>query len=174
MPQDELPDLGPIVFPLRIILVGLIVGVAIFAAIVVYLVNFAGNGPFAQMNGLMTWVTVGFAVIMGIMQAFIPNAMVAAARRRLAQTTELAELAGLIMAHRSKTIVGAAMCESIAFMALISYMLEGDFWLLGIASLFTLMIAVRLPTANGLAAWLEQQRDLIAANRAEQRAASVN
>ncbi len=174
MTQDELPDLAPSVLPLRIILIGLVSGVIVFAGIAIYLVNFAGNGPLGPMNGMMTWVTLGFAAIIGVMQAFVPNAIVSAARQRLAQTTELAELAGLIMAHRTKTIVAAAMCESVAFMTLIAYVLEGDLAMLALAALFTLMIFARFPTANGLAAWLEQQHDLIAVNRAEHGAASAS
>jgi hypothetical protein len=45
--QEDSTDLSPIVFPLRIVIFALILGVAIYAGIAVFLVNSAGNGPMA-------------------------------------------------------------------------------------------------------------------------------
>lgn len=174
MPQEELPDLRPVVAPMRIIVFALILGVLVFGGVAIYLVNFAGNGPLAPMNHLISFVAVGLAVIVTVMQAIVPGAIVAATRQRLARTTEVAEVSGLIAAYRSKLIVGAALCEGAAFMALQAYLLEGDLWLLPLAAFLTLLIAARIPSASGLAAWLDQQHEVIEAMRVDLGAASAN
>lgn len=174
MPQEELPDLKPLLFPMRIVLYALMLGVFVFGGVAVYLVNFAGKGPLAPMNHLLSWVAVGIAAVVVPMQAIIPGTIVAAARQRLARTTELAEISGLIAAYRSKLIVGAALCEGAAFMALQAYLLEGDVLLLPLAALFVLLIAARVPTAPGLASWLDRQHELLEAMRLDMGAASAN
>jgi hypothetical protein len=108
------------------------------------------------------------------MQAILPGTITAAARQRLARTTEVAEESGLLAAYRSKMIVGAALCEGAAFMALQAYLLEGDLWLLPLAAVFALLIIARLPSASGLASWLDREHEMIAALRIEPGAASAN
>jgi hypothetical protein len=159
---------------MRVVIFALVMGVLVFGGIAVYLVNFAGNGPLAPMNHLISWVAVGVAVVALIMQAILPGTIVAAARQRLARITEVSEESGLIAAYRSKMIVGAALCEGAAFMALQAYLLEGDLWLLPLAAVMTLLIAARIPSASGLASWLDRQHEMIAAMRLEPGAASAN
>jgi hypothetical protein len=52
-------------------------------------------------------------------------------------------------------------------MALTTYLLEGNWWLLGLAAALTLLIAVRFPSVNGLSEWLERQRRLMQGIRSE-------
>jgi hypothetical protein len=174
MPQEELPDLKPLVSSMRIVLYALMLGVFVFGGVGVYLVNFAGKGPLAPMNHLLSWIAVGIGAVVLLMQAFIPGTIVAATRQRLARTTELAEISGLIAGYRSKLIVGATLCEGAAFMALQAYLLEGDVWLLPLTVLFVLLIAARVPSAAGLASWIDTQHELIEAMRVDTGAASAN
>ncbi len=161
MSQDDSTDLTPFVFSLRIVIFALILSVAIYAGIAVFLVNFAGNGPMAPMNDLMTWVALGFGAVMALLQAVVPGMILSAARQRIAALTEVAETNLLLNAYRSRAIVGAALCEGGAFMALTTYLLEGNFWLLQLTAALMLLTVMRFPSVNGVSVWLEQQHDLL-------------
>ena len=62
-------------------------------------------------------------------------------------------------------IVGLALLEGSAFMALLAYLLEGQTWVLGLAAGVLALMAVRFPTRASVLAWLERQADALAALR---------
>ncbi len=161
MPQDELTSVQRTVFTMRIILFALVMGVAIFACIAVVIVT-NQNRPLAPNNELMSWVLTACAAPMLLMQLVLPPAIFNATSRRIVASPEAGTTERLLMAYRSHVIIGWAMCEGAAFTVLIGYLLEGKPVMLGIAGAAVLLMTMRLPTVNGISAYLERQRDSLA------------
>jgi hypothetical protein len=161
MSQDELPSVSPTVFTLRIILFGLTMGLLVFAGIAVYLVQF-GNGPMAPNNDLLSWVLLGCAAPMLILQFVMPSMILNSIRAKMLvrPTDHLYE--NLIGAYRAHVIIGWAMCEGAAFTVLIGYLLEGNVLLLAIAGVALILMLFRLPTQDSLNGWLERQSEFLA------------
>lgn len=163
MSLDQSQDLGGTVRNLRIILFALVNGCLIFVGIVLFL-RFGGG---MQPNGdfLITPIALGACLLEAILQAIIPEMQVAAARRRIAAQPPGGEAVTLLGVFRSRTIVGAAMCESGALFAVIAYMIEGHAAILIAALLLVVLILARWPSEDRVRAWLVAQYQKIAALR---------
>jgi hypothetical protein len=59
--------------------------------------------------------------------------------------------------YQTKLIVGAAIFEAAAFLNLIAYMLEGQFYSLVAAGILLLLILMHLPTVRSVQDWLESR-----------------
>ncbi len=142
---------------LRIIIGALMLGVLIFTAIVILLTTLGDFSP-ADSNTeifLIALPTLAF----GCATAF--------GLFRRAQDTRLRERAPImsdqqvLLAHSTRTIVGAAMAESVALLSGVAYLLTGNVWLiLGIvAALFAM--TTFLPSEQKLRLFMQRAgRDL--------------
>jgi hypothetical protein len=161
MPQDDLSYLSRTVFTLRIILFALVMGIVIFAGIAVFIV-WNQNGPLAPNNDLLTLVIIAFAVPMLLTQFVLPPLLSKVGLGDVRLLYGEISVDYRLMVHRSRLITGWALCEGAAFSVLVGYMLEGNPIMLGIAGAAVLLMVMRLPTMNSVAAWLEWQRDMFA------------
>jgi hypothetical protein len=157
MSQDNLPNLWPTVFTLRIILFALILGIVVFACVAIFMVT--QNGPMAPNGDVFTWTMTVFAAPILLVQFVLPAFILNSTSKRILarQPNALDEI--LVAAYRSHLIIGWAMCEGAALSVLIAYLLEGNDAMLVIAAIAIALMVIRLPSERGLAAWLERQRD---------------
>lgn len=134
---------------LQIICFGLAGGVAIFGAIVGFLA-FSGQAPLAAPAGLPVLSIVAAAVFVSSLAAAfaLPAAM---ARSQLEAARRLgvgADVDHRLRAFQASTIVGMALPEGAAFMALIAFLVEGQLWTLGLAFAAVAIIFLRMPTVG--------------------------
>lgn len=66
----------------------------------------------------------------------------------------------LAQVYQTTTIVGCALLESAAFLALLAYLLEGQQVSLAVAGAMLLGVAAHLPIGGRLASWVERQLKL--------------
>jgi len=154
----------------QIIVGGLVAGPLVFLAIVVVLVQ-QGFPAVAGIAPILTYVAVAHVVMAVLARVIVPNLIVARARRRIIQGTfaqlfaRLFEQTGdagrLFFVFCVRTIVGAAILESAAFMALITYLIEGAPVALILAVAMIIAVAAHFPTRAGVLHWIEDQLRLI-------------
>jgi tellurite resistance protein TehA-like permease len=161
---------------MRIIVAALVAGVVTFLVIAVYLRQ-AGRMPAPPEMPTITYIAVPFGLSVVAAYSFLPNAVAAGARRRIAQGIwyrgphapalgrPLSDREKLLVVYNTRLIVGAALLESVAFYLLIAYLLEGIPWSLAGAVLFAGGIAAQFPTRPGVERWLEAQMDLLQQER---------
>ena len=141
---------------------------------------------------LITWVAVGFAGIMSVARLVILPVLARHARRGVLRSTlqslptpapksfggrmpqsgspdeEVAQ-AGvevrLLPAFHVRTILGAAMFEGCALVALVCCMVERSPVALGLAIALILGVAGHVPTRSRVVRWIEEQRELLQQER---------
>ncbi len=126
-------------------------------------------------NPFLTYIAIGFGVIVLVQATFLPNLLAAASRRQMAQekmptndpnvdpfTRETGKLAEGYQKH---LIITAAPLEGGIFFLLIAYSFEGS--LLGIIGAIVLLVFLgsKFPTRPAVERWIEQQRDLLQQER---------
>jgi hypothetical protein len=65
----------------------------------------------------------------------------------------------LLAVYQMRTIIAAALLEGAVFFMAVAYLLEGHVLALGLGALLALAVAAHFPTAAGVAAWVDEQRD---------------
>ena len=168
LPAKVRDELGPPLLTLRIIVFALLMGVAMYAAIVVFVLE-----PPAQPgdNPLMAQILAGFAAILIVTRMIVPPLMFRATTRAMSappkpgasaeKPTAAADARELIAAYQTKTIVAGALLEGGAFGNLIAYQTQREPYSLVIALLLMLGIAALFPLRGPYEARLARQlRDL--------------
>ncbi len=85
--------------------------------------------------------------------------IVAGFRARLAEQPEAHSLELWLGAYQTRMIVAAALLESGAFFMAVTYLVEGHTLALAIGTALALAVAAHLPTAAGVAAWIDEQQE---------------
>ena len=118
-----------------------------------------------------------------IARLVVPNMIVAQTRRKIvagewsfsegpsqADVNAIVERTGdagrLMIAHQTKTIVGAALVEGVTFFAIIVYMTTQSTFALAVACAMIAVLALHVPTRNGIFSWIETQLRRIEEERA--------
>jgi hypothetical protein len=179
------PDLDQFLTPrlrvMRIILLALVMGCMIFLAVVVSIrlsQNVQNNtGP------LLTYMGIGFGLLMFVLSLIVPRAMVANARKQIAQGTWPSAAAGgrhpgaverlrakgdvgqLCALYQMQRIIAAAMLEGATFFNLIAYLQEGDTTSLVAAALLLAAMLRLFPTRGGVENFLVEQGELLRQER---------
>jgi hypothetical protein len=180
--RDLEDRVGPAVIVLRIIVVALACGVLGFAAVaVVTRVNRVQPQPPAQPQQagggleLLTMMALVAAPIATVLSLLVPAVMVKNIRRQIADGTygtypgqtaasrqgvaglpeDMASYVGL---YQTKTIVGIALLEGAAFLAIVAFMLEGNWIALALGICLAAMILFSFPSAPRVANWIRQQQ----------------
>jgi F0F1-type ATP synthase assembly protein I len=148
------------------IIVGALVCGCVFFLVVAVVVGQTAEAPDAEMRPWMTYVAVVLAAVGLAARMVIPGVVVARGRRHIAgQKTEDPQSTGaqnqLLALFRVKTILSAAIIEGIAFLMIVTYMLEPSPLALILAVILTIGVATHLPTRSGVTRWIEEQERLV-------------
>jgi hypothetical protein len=178
-------DLDKILRPrltvMRIILFALVIGSLAFMGIVLAM-RLSPNPPNAANTApLMTYMGMGFGLLMFLLHLIIPRLVVANARNGIARGTwnpsdprhplspeqirSMGDIGLLLALYQSQVIIGLAMLEGATFFNLIAYLLEGDAASLVVAGLLVVVMLSHFPTQPRLEAFLEQQGELVRQQR---------
>lgn len=164
---------------LRIIIAALAVGAAGVLGILAYL-RHAGPAKPVPAVPMITYVAIPFGLSALAAYAFLPNALAAAARRRIARGTwqpapghaalsqPLGDGEKLLMVYQTRQIMSAALLEGVAFFLATAYFVEGVPWSLAAAVALVGALAAHFPTRSGVERWVEGQLDLLRRDRAGQ------
>lgn len=157
---------------LQLILVALTSWASIFLVITLFL-RLSGDRPNPFPTLALTHVGLFVTASILLAYVFVPGKMVALRRRQLAQgkglgTPNTPIPTGLPVPlgvwcdlFAQQMILGSALLEGTAFYWLITYLLEGSPWSLGIAAVCIGGMALRFPTRGRLERWIDQQLDLL-------------
>ena len=154
------PDDGGVVaarlLTMRIIIGALVMGVLTFSAVAV-VVRAQGNMRPPPAVPVISYVAAGQGVLMLVLQAIVPAAIVAGGRKAIPPGAGTDGWLGLYM---TRMIVGAALLEGAAFTFLMGYMVEGPPWALaGGVAFAALILILYYPTLDRIERWAEAQRD---------------
>jgi hypothetical protein len=164
-------------------------GVTIFLAIVLF-ISLSGEPADGQVLALdpATWqrrpissAAIGFGAVGFLASLIVPALIVGHSRKGIARGIwppapvpgPFANPAGLAatdsgklaLLHQTQLIVGAALNEGVVFFAVIAYMIEREFVVLGLAILLIIGLASRFPTLGRVTSWIESQQDLLLQDR---------
>jgi hypothetical protein len=169
---------------LQVIVGALTAGPIVFLviALVLHARHDAAGGP-APGPALLPVVSVAAVVAAAVLiplSLVVPRLVSDAARKQIAagtwppgQTAEAPPLgdrgpgdaARLAMVYLQKTIVGAALNEGAAFLAVIAYFLETTPYALALALVLIGGVALRFPRREGVEGWVEDQLGVVDALR---------
>ena len=170
-PQSETPQ--QYLRTLQIIVSALVMGLIFFAAIVLFVApaaNGRAGGPFgAPICSLVALLVSAMALVA---RAYVPRVIDAVGRQRILRggggaagdADDRADSSGLdvlLRVYQTRLIVGAALCEGVAFFCLVAFMIERRWFVLAAAIGLILLVASHFPTARRVANWMTQQRQLI-------------
>ncbi len=134
----------------------LIQGVLIFA-VVAY---FIGKGEPVQ-PPMISFIGAGTAVMMVVMRFILPTIIVNGAKVKLKEAGDSDLMSQLASLYVTKTVVGMAVLEAGAFLNLVAYIVEKQFWSYGPVAFLLLVMAISFPSQGQFESWAEEmKRDL--------------
>ncbi len=166
---DHAERLAPRVRVLQMVIGALTMGVVTFLAIAVAIREggVADFKPAPDPSGIR-YLLLGIAGMMLLAGLVVPGIVVSARRRQMAGQTESAraeEMDQLFGLFQVKTVVGAALTEGAAFLAIITYLLYGEVAALIAAGVFAALLLLLVPTWSRIERWLEDQMRRLAEER---------
>lgn len=161
-PQAMLPPEGTdprqLVRTMQIICGALMMGVMFFLGIAVFL-HF-GKGPQrAQATPIVTYMAAGMAALMIIVRLVISLPVTKSAIQQITAIRPLNDIHKLDLygVYQTQMIVGCALLEGAAFFNLVSFIIDGQLWTLGIVAVLLAMMASSFPTFERVDGWAEDQ-----------------
>lgn len=152
--DEQTPDIKQQVAVMQIIAGALMMGVVMFAGIVVVIggLNQPSTGIFMGLMG------AGFAVMAMVLHIVVPNAM---ARQGLADMSSNSAASEFVSVYQGKLIVGLALLEGAAFFNLICCIIEHNWWSMAIAGALLSWMLFAFPTRSRVEHWIENKRFIL-------------
>jgi hypothetical protein len=151
----------------RIIVLALCGGIVAFGVFAL----FYRDADQEESAGILTYMSIGFAVLETIMCLIVPRFIVGANRRRIASGTWSlqgnqvlnvdTDVGKLAVTYQQATIIGCAFLEGAAFLALTAYLTEGHVAALIAAAAMLIGVALHMPLGDGVSSWVERQLQII-------------
>lgn len=152
---------------LRIIVLAMLVGLASFLAAALFLraqAKVPAKDP-AAAAGLkeplpaLTVASYTFAMICVPLAYVVPRLVTESTVKKIAATPERprGNVAPLAAAYITQAIIGVALNEGPAFMAIVAYLREGNVIALFLAVALIAGVALRIPTLAGVSRWVDDQ-----------------
>jgi hypothetical protein len=171
-PDDLLPPQR--LRTMQIIAGAMVMGVVIFLALAVFLVQTNGQGK-APPPGLplVSIIAAGFFILAASLAYFIPATQTRVLLRKIASgawqpppgpepSDSTTDAATLLSVRQTTLILTLAPLEGAAFFCGIAYLLEAQAFVLGVAIVALVLMLLNFPTANRIGTWLEQQSNRLA------------
>jgi F0F1-type ATP synthase membrane subunit c/vacuolar-type H+-ATPase subunit K len=165
--SDEawLEDAGKSTRTLQVIVAAICMGVVMFLGIAL-LVVLSANGaaqanPAAQPLPVSLTLIAAIVVVVGLFAGVIAKwAVTKRAQRQLVadrSASSLGDRKSLLKLLVTRTIIGAALTEGVALLAIIAYMIEKSPISLGLSVFLLLVIASHFPTRSRVVSWVERE-----------------
>jgi hypothetical protein len=169
------------------IVVAALIGGAVFALGVVLILRLGGlaNLPPAGQNRIVSYVIMGFAIVLLVVRLLVPDEIIKFQRDRIARGTwrfpgrsessppsrletmleEAGDFGKLGFVHGTRLILQIALLEAAAFALLVAYYLDGMPVVAVLTGLFILLMIAQFPTRARVEHWIENQLLLIEQDR---------
>lgn len=152
----------------RIITAGMMSGIVVFAVIATALL--LGKEPGEPLIG---YLAAAFGLLALVVRFIVPERIVSAQRRQLCERLKdspgdpSAEALGSMF--QTKTVLENAVLEFAAFFALVACIVTGHLWVLGVAAVMLIVMALLFPSRSQFEHWSRDQLELIQAGRRARR-----
>ncbi len=158
MSQGRITDPVQAVRTMQIICGALMMGVLMFAGVAMFL----RLGPNAQppaAQPVIAYLAAGMAAIIFVARLVVVPIATQMGIKQLAAMIPLEELTKLDFygVYQMRMIVGCALLEGAAFFNLISFILDGQLWTLGIVGGLLAIMATAFPTLERVDNWAEEK-----------------
>lgn len=162
--ETQRADLAAPLLQMRIIVFALAMGVAMTTVIFLAI----ADGEPAD-DPLISYIALGFAVMMVVVWLVVPNLLTRHVRHELAgqqaagtafereATVSDSAIAPLLKAYLARLIVGCALLEGAALFNLVAYLVEGSLSNVVVAGILLLLILSHFPTRDRVADWVARQ-----------------
>ncbi|MBN2477537.1 MAG: hypothetical protein JXB62_23220 [Pirellulales bacterium] len=175
-------ELSPVLRVHQIVVAALLTGCLMFLVITLVIGSSVAEGM-EQESTLITFTSLGFAVVALLVRTVVSGVIVARGRRSILRGTwrlprgrdgqpisaEFIERTGdagkLAVLSLQRTIVGAAVLEGAAFFTLVAYLIEQSPLALGAAALLIVGVGLHFPTQGRLVQWIADQLTLLEQER---------
>ncbi|MCE9607216.1 MAG: hypothetical protein K8U03_20205 [Planctomycetia bacterium] len=155
--DESTDDLGPAVRVMQIILVALAMGIVMFGAFLCF--QQAPDFSDLEVKGMFSWMTLAMGAFGIVLSRVVPRFLPSEGTLGpdvVAKPGNAGLRQRFISGMQIKMIVGAAICEGMAFTNLAAYMLEHSVPCLGMALVLLLAVLLLFPTKNSVAMKLEE------------------
>lgn len=155
---------------LQLTIVGLAAGVVIFAAVAFFVLRVAADGPLLKDLGVpLTEILLVLAAVMVgartlVVVAVVPNARKSVARGVFPQlgsirydTSRWTRADHMLSVYQMATILGGAMCEAAAMLAVLADLFEGRWISLAAAGVLLVVLTLHFPTQSSIRDWVQDQ-----------------
>jgi hypothetical protein len=165
--------LHPRVQVLRIITVAMVNGVLVYLGVVLY-IHIRDGHFISSRPPVLTYSALGIAAVLFLVHIYLPRAVVAAGRKKIARGESLPgaddanlpqDLSGLCVLYRSSHLLSIAPLVAAGFLAAVAYFAEESWILLVLEALLVIAMVREFPTMASAQKWLEEQEQLILAER---------
>ncbi|MCA9064370.1 MAG: hypothetical protein KDA96_14970 [Planctomycetaceae bacterium] len=158
MTTKQPQDLTTFVRTLRIITFALMNGLVLFLVIVLFLTGGALN----EAPSILTWISLGFGVLMFVNHLVIPNivgnsALAQVTADKLKELNDEQRIMAVLPAFQVRHIVACALLEGAGFLGLVCAMLEKNWIPMVVGGVMAALIAIRFPSESNVRFWAEDR-----------------
>jgi hypothetical protein len=167
---------------MRVMIGAMIVGIASFLGIVVFLVQLRAANLNQQI--MLSSLAVAFFGIMFVAWWFLPDVVVKSQVQQIANgtwtqgknlntskeipaTTYPTDASKLLAVNQTRSIIAAALLEGAAFFGCVAYMVEGQVFTLAVPGVVLALMALTFPTRDRVGQWVDEQQMRINDSRSE-------
>jgi hypothetical protein len=149
---------------MQIVATALILGVAVFLAIVLYIVQVQNQGRGTmppQEVPVISLMAAGFLAVLGVASFLVPAAVVRNSLRGIPNSNGEPNLG----VYQAALVVGLSLLEGACFFNCIAYLLEAQPYTLGCIGVGLLLMLARFPTESRVRLWQDNQKERLAQAR---------
>jgi len=162
---------------LRIIALAMAVGALVLLALMIWLRrgdSADATEPSADRPPLVSYVATGYGLLALLASWLVPDRVITKQRRRIRDGTfdgagpgaaailgegieKFGDVGRIFLLYQTRTLLAVMMLEGGSLFASVAYRVEGERYTILVAGLLVLVLLLRLPTAGGMAEWIEDQ-----------------
>jgi membrane protein YdbS with pleckstrin-like domain len=144
---------------MRIIAAALMMGLSVFLALAIFLVQ--QRQPRPDQPIVISYLAVGFFAVILVLWWVIPDRAIKPAISQLAARgpgNDLTDTSSLLPLYQTRNIIACALLEGAAFFGCITYIVEGQVFALAIPAVVLALMVLTFPTRDRVSQWVEEQQ----------------
>lgn len=154
------PNPGQRLQTVQIIAGGIIAGAGAFLAVAVMIRGDGLAHPPAE-SPMVTYVLIALGALFILACQIVPGIVTSSGRERILQSSSGRGDEPLLALYQTQLIVGLALAEAAALLAIVAYMVEGQTVSLIAGFIFMGFLVAQFPTQRGVDAWLAEQAEML-------------
>ncbi len=155
---ESIPEARGLLMTNRIVVGALAMGVVMFGGIAVTIALTTPEAPIDL--PIVSFIMGFFGAIVLVMSFIVPGLIAAQSRKQISAESTESKAKSLLTVFATKTLIGCALCEGGALGNLVAFIVEQQWWSLGIVGVLLLAILSRFPTQAGMENFVREQIEL--------------